>query len=93
LHNRDIQTQVDDSVARTFEGRCYPVRRSRGFAPDPIDLGMPVREILACGGELKNTLCLTKDRYAILSPHIGDLENLETKTWRPWNSSARRWVI
>ncbi len=78
FHNREIQTRVDDSVVRTFEGREYPVRRSRGFAPDPIDLGMPVREILACGGELKNTLCLTKDHYAILSPHIGDLENLET---------------
>ena len=78
LHNREIQTRVDDSVVRSFEGREYPVRRSRGFAPDPVDLGMPVREILACGGELKNTLCLTKDRYAILSPHVGDLENLET---------------
>ncbi len=78
FHNREIQTRVDDSVVRTFESREYPVRRSRGFAPDPVDLGMPVREILACGGELKNTLCLTKDRYAILSPHIGDLENMET---------------
>jgi hydrogenase maturation protein HypF len=78
FHNRDIQTRVDDSVVRTFENREYPVRRSRGFAPDPIDLRMSVREILACGGELKNTLCLTKDHYAILSPHIGDLENLET---------------
>ena len=78
LHNREIQTRVDDSVVRSFEGREYPVRRSRGFAPDPVDLGIPVREILACGGELKNTLCLTKDRYAILSPHVGDLENLET---------------
>ncbi len=78
FHNREIQTRVDDSVVRTFEDREYPVRRSRGFAPDPIDLRMPVREILACGGELKNTLCLTKDHYAILSPHIGDLENLET---------------
>jgi hydrogenase maturation protein HypF len=78
FHNRDIHTRVDDSVLRTFENREYPVRRSRGFAPDPIDLGMPVHQILACGGELKNTLCLTKDHYAILSPHIGDLENMET---------------
>ncbi|MGD1092939.1 MAG: carbamoyltransferase HypF [Bryobacteraceae bacterium] len=78
LHNREIQTRVDDSVVQTFEGREYPVRRSRGYAPEPIDLGMPVREILACGGELKNTLCLTKDHYAIVSQHIGDLENLET---------------
>jgi hydrogenase maturation protein HypF len=78
LHNRKIQTRVDDSVVACFEGGEYPVRRSRGFAPDPIDLGMPLREILACGGELKNTLCLTADHYAILSQHIGDLENLET---------------
>ena len=78
LHNREIQTRVDDSVVQTFEGREYPVRRSRGYAPEPMDLGMPVREILACGGELKNTLCLTKDHYAIVSQHIGDLENLET---------------
>jgi hydrogenase maturation protein HypF len=78
LHNREIQTRVDDSVVQCFEGREYPVRRSRGFAPEPVDLGMPVREILACGGELKNTLCLTKDHYGILSQHIGDLENLET---------------
>ena len=78
MHNRRIQTRVDDSVVESFEGREYPVRRSRGFAPEPVDLGMPVHEILACGGELKNTLCLTKDHYAILSQHIGDLENLET---------------
>jgi hydrogenase maturation protein HypF len=78
LHNREIQTRVDDSVVQMFEARNYPVRRSRGFAPEPIDLGMQLCEILACGGELKNTLCLTKDHYAILSQHIGDLENLET---------------
>jgi len=78
LHNRAIQTRVDDSVLQIFEGREYPVRRSRGYAPDPIELAIPLAEVLACGGELKNTLCLTKDRYAILSQHIGDLENIET---------------
>jgi hydrogenase maturation protein HypF len=78
FHNRGIRTRVDDSVMQVFEGREYPVRRSRGYAPDPIELAMPLAETLACGGELKNTFCLTKDRYAILSQHIGDLENLET---------------
>jgi hydrogenase maturation protein HypF len=78
LHNRTIRTRVDDSVWQIFEGAEYPVRRSRGYAPDPIELNIPVAEVLACGGELKNTFCLTKDRYAILSQHIGDLENLET---------------
>ena len=78
LHNRTIHTRVDDSVVRTFEGRERTLRRSRGYAPQPVDLRFPVAEVLACGGELKNTFCLTKDHYAILSQHIGDLENLET---------------
>jgi hydrogenase maturation protein HypF len=78
IHNRAIQTRVDDSVVRTFEGRQRTLRRSRGFTPHPIDLGRPVEQILACGGELKNVFCLTKQHYAVLSQHIGDLENLET---------------
>ncbi len=78
FHNRDIHTRVDDSVVRVFEGRERVLRRSRGYAPSPIALGFPVSEILACGGELKNTFCLTKQHHAFLSQHIGDLENYET---------------
>ncbi len=78
LHNRDIFTRVDDSVTRMFEGRERVLRRSRGFVPQSIDLGIEMDEVLAFGGELKNTFCLTKGRYAILSQHIGDLENYET---------------
>lgn len=78
IHNRKIHTRVDDSVVRIFEARSRTLRRSRGYAPHPIDLGFPVPEVLACGGELKNTFCVTKDHYAILSQHIGDLENFET---------------
>jgi hydrogenase maturation protein HypF len=78
LHNRDIAMRVDDSVVRTFDGRERVLRRSRGFVPQTIDLGLEMSEVLAFGGELKNTLCLTKGRYAILSQHIGDLENYET---------------
>ena len=78
LHNRDIATRVDDSVVRTFEGRERVLRRARGFVPQTIDLGVELEEVLAFGGELKNTFCLTKDRYAILGQHIGDLENYET---------------
>jgi hydrogenase maturation protein HypF len=77
-HNRDIYMRADDSVVRTFEGVERVLRRSRGFAPQAIDLGMEVAEILACGAELKNTFCLSKGRYAVLSQHIGDMENYET---------------
>jgi hydrogenase maturation protein HypF len=78
LHNREIHMRADDSVVRVVQGCERVFRRSRGYAPLPIDLGMPINPILACGAELKNTLCLTRDRYAILSQHIGDLENYET---------------
>lgn len=78
FHDRDIYMRVDDSVVRTFENRQRVIRRARGFAPEVINLGHPVEEVLACGAELKNTFCLTKGHYAILSQHIGDLENYDT---------------
>ncbi|MBS1853829.1 MAG: carbamoyltransferase HypF [Acidobacteria bacterium] len=78
LHDREIYMRVDDSVVRTFEGRARVLRRSRGYAPYPVDLGAEAVEVLACGGELKNTFCLTKGHHALLSQHIGDLENYET---------------
>jgi hydrogenase maturation protein HypF len=77
-HDRDIYMRTDDSVVRTFEGTERVMRRSRGFAPQTMDLGRRVPELLACGAELKNTFCLTKGQHAILSQHIGDLENYET---------------
>jgi hydrogenase maturation protein HypF len=78
LHNREIATRVDDSVVRTFEGRERVLRRSRGFAPQTIPLESASEPVLAVGAELKNTFCLTKDGHAILSQHIGDLQNYET---------------
>ncbi|MGB9629723.1 MAG: carbamoyltransferase HypF, partial [Thermodesulfobacteriota bacterium] len=80
LHNRDIHMRCDDSVTRVFRGRPYLIRRSRGYVPFPIKLSFSLEMILACGGELKNTFCLTRGQYAFLSHHIGDLENLETLT-------------
>ncbi len=78
LHNRDIETRVDDSVVRVFQGRELPVRRSRGYAPYPVRLPFEARPMLAVGAELKNTFCVTRDQYAFVSQHIGDLENYAT---------------
>src|SRR5512133_245513 len=79
VHDRPIHVRADDSVARAFRGRELPLRRSRGFAPQPLGLPWPFpRHVLACGAELKHTFCLAKDGRAFVSHHIGDLENYET---------------
>jgi len=73
---------AEPSSRAQAEGRSrrspQPIRRARGYAPSPIRLPFRTKHILACGAELKNTFCLTRDEYAFLSQHIGDMENLET---------------
>jgi hydrogenase maturation protein HypF len=76
LHNREILLRCDDSVVRTATGGMRHLRRSRGFVPVPVFLKEETVPVLAVGGELKNTICLTKGKHAFLSQHIGDLENL-----------------
>lgn len=78
LNDRDIYSRYDDSVVFAFDDTYQLIRRARGYAPSPIKLPFKVEQVLACGGELKNTFCLTKDNYAFISQHIGDLENIET---------------
>lgn len=77
-HNRRIHTRVDDSVVRVVAGQTMPLRRARGYAPQPVWLGHGEAEILACGAQQKNTLCLTRAGFALPSQHLGDLENFET---------------
>ncbi len=88
LHDRDIYARYDDSVvqvgqfanpkSRPQTPRSQVVRRARGYAPFPIPLPFEVGQVLAAGPLLKNTFTLTRERYAFVSQHIGDLENLET---------------
>ncbi|MBU0499396.1 MAG: carbamoyltransferase HypF [Gammaproteobacteria bacterium] len=81
LHDREILNRLDDSVLRWIgEGRIS-LRRARGYAPEALRLpagfeGVP--QILAMGGELKNAFCLVKEGRAVLSQHIGDLEEAAT---------------
>jgi hydrogenase maturation protein HypF len=78
LHNREIFMRVDDSVARNVAGIPRLIRRARGYTPDPIQLPFSSPEVLACGAQMKSTFCLARGRQAILSQHLGDMENLET---------------
>ena len=77
LHNRDIQTKCDDSLIRIYEGRDYPLRRSRGYVPYPLTLPVK-RRLLACGAEQKASFCLSKPGHVFPSQHMGDLKNAET---------------
>ncbi|MGC9360132.1 MAG: carbamoyltransferase HypF, partial [Anaerolineae bacterium] len=82
LHDRGIQSRCDDSVWFVSDhGVAQPVRRARGYAPSPIKLGFETTPTLGCGAELKNTVCLTREEYAFMSQHIGDMENLETQRY------------
>ena len=79
MHDRDIETRCDDSVARVIAGRPTVLRRARGYAPRAIAVSRHFQApVLACGGLLKNTFCIGYGDAAYLGPHIGDLENLET---------------
>ncbi len=77
LHDRGIHLRADDSVCRVDARAPAVVRRSRGYAPEPVAVG-PGPAVLAVGAELKNTVCLTRGEDAILSQHVGDLKNMET---------------
>jgi hydrogenase maturation protein HypF len=75
-HNRDIHIRCDDSVVRVIAGNEYPLRRARGYAPEPLTVEPPFRRpVLAAGPELKHTFCIGVEERAIVSHHIGDLEN------------------
>lgn len=78
LHNRAILVPCDDSVVRMIDQDEMPIRRSRGYAPLPVALPVPVAPTLAVGADLKNTLAVAEGKYAWLSQHIGDMDDLAT---------------
>ena len=89
-HNRPIVHKCDDSVLRVVNGQRQFSRRARGYVPNPIRIaasGTP--QLLAVGGELKNTFCLVRDGNAFLSQHIGDLKDY--KTYDYFSSEIESW--
>lgn len=80
-HDRTITTRIDDSVGQVIDGRFSLIRRARGYVPDTIVVPVPehseITTVLGAGPAMKNTFCLLKKDKALLSQHIGDIENLE----------------
>ncbi|HEX5085472.1 MAG TPA: carbamoyltransferase HypF [Blastocatellia bacterium] len=82
IHSRPVARRVDDSVVKVMAGEPRMLRRARGYAPAPLALPEgfdSAPRILAFGGELKNTFCLVRDGEAIMSQHVGDLEDALTQ--------------
>jgi hydrogenase maturation protein HypF len=77
-HDRAILVPCDDSVIRILDGTELPIRRSRGYAPLPVALPVRLTPTLAVGADLKNTMAVADGRYAWLSQHIGDMDDLAT---------------
>jgi hydrogenase maturation protein HypF len=78
MHDREILVPCDDSVVRIVDDIELPIRRSRGYAPLPIALPVSVPPTLAVGADLKNTMAVADGKYAWLSQHIGDMDDLAT---------------
>jgi hydrogenase maturation protein HypF len=82
FHNRRIAHRCDDSVMRVHGDRQVFLRRSRGYAPAPIRLKKKaLRCAVGFGGELNDTACILLEDKAFISQHIGDVENVETRTF------------
>ena len=95
-NDRAILSRYDDSVVRVVDGAIMPIRRARGYAPQPLPLpaldGAPSC-VLACGPQQKATIALTREgtngeATCFVSQHIGDVEN--GKTFDAWNAARTR---
>jgi hydrogenase maturation protein HypF len=90
-HDRPIQHRCDDSVVRFVGGHRRFLRRARGFVPTPLPIGADSPVVLATGGDLKSTFCLTVRGNAHISQHIGDLADYATHTF--YEEEIRRWLV
>lgn len=77
-HDRRIRVRADDSVMDFYHEAPYMIRRSRGYAPLPVMVKGFRGEVLALGGELKNTFCIGRDELFYPSAYVGDMSDLRT---------------
>lgn len=77
MHDRGIARRLDDGVEMDGVAGPMVLRRARGRVPGtfPLPDGLPDRQVLALGGQLKSAICLTKNGQALLSHHLGDLDD------------------
>jgi hydrogenase maturation protein HypF len=78
-HNRPIARPCDDSVVRIRRGRPALIRRARGYAPLPVTVPHELPRVLAVGGHLKNAVAIGIGSQVFLSPHVGDLDSIESR--------------
>ena len=80
MHDRGIYSRYDDSLAKVFDGKEMLLRRARGYSPYPVKIAEDIgdRQLLALGAQEKNTFCLLKKNYAIISQHLGDLDDADS---------------
>jgi hydrogenase maturation protein HypF len=89
LHDRDIERKVDDSVVLAHVHRLLPIRRARGYVPEPLSLDFKSpRPVLAVGGELKSTVCMFAGCEVVLSEHLGELSN--AKAYRNFSETVEQ---
>jgi len=91
IHNRDIYSRYDDSVIIIFDGKEMMVRRARGYAPYPVKLDKSAgkKVIFSAGAHEKNNFCFLVKNYAIISQHIGDLNDSDSIKF--YNSTFRHY--
>lgn len=79
-NKRRIQVRVDDSVVRAIDGQPQMIRRSKGYAPVPLYIKTDYEgQILATGGQLKNSFALSKGPFVYMSQYFGDMDSVENQ--------------
>jgi len=79
IHNRPILRPLDDSIVRLIGDKVTVLRRARGYVPTPITLKSSLPDMLAVGGQLKNTVAVSHGKQILLSQHLGDLDSAATQ--------------
>ncbi|WP_428355351.1 carbamoyltransferase HypF [Methyloprofundus sp.] len=79
MHNREIIHPLDDSIVRQINNKPTCLRRARGYVPIPINISRALPDMLAVGGQMKNTVAISLGKQLIVSQHIGNLDSASSQ--------------